>query len=281
LPADSTIFDGEGPVMRGESTKAIAALLLSAVLLGCSESEDPASATPDNPVDKLRIALNAESRPLADRRRDSDRKPAEVIEFLGIEPGMSAIDLIAGAGYYTEVLSLAVSPDGSVTAMNPPSVMESNSGIIARSLEARLAGGRLPNVSRLDKELGEIRASDGPYDAALTALNLHDIYNSTGRQGVENFLRIAYTLLRPGGVLGVIDHAGSTGAAVTSLHRIDKAIVYEAASRAGLVVEEESDLLVNTQDDRSLAVFDEQVRGRSDRFLLRLRKPLEAPSREN
>lgn len=266
---------------RGESTKAMAVLLISAVLLSCSAGEDPASSVTDDPVDKLRSALGAESRPLADRRRDSDRKPAEVIEFLGIEPGMRVIDLIAGAGYYTEILSLAVSPGGSVTAMNPPSVLQSNNDIIARSLEERLAHGRLPNVSRLDKELGDIRASDGPYDAALTALNLHDIYNSAGRQGVENFLRIAYTLLRPGGVLGVIDHAGSSGAAVTSLHRIDKAIVYEAASRAGLVVEAESDLLVNVQDDRSLAVFDDSIRGRSDRFLLRIRKPHEAPSRDN
>lgn len=251
------------------------------MLWSCSAGDDPASAATDDPVAILRDALGAENRPLADRRRDGDRKPAEVIEFLGIGPGMRVIDLIAGAGYYTEVLSLAVSPDGSVTAMNPPSVLQSNNGVIASSLEKRLASGRLPNVTRLDKELGDIRASDGPYDAALTALNLHDIYNSAGRQGVENFLRIAYTLLRPGGVLGIIDHAGASGAAVTSLHRIDKAIVYEAASRAGLVVEAESDLLINVQDDRSVAVFDDSIRGRSDRFLLRLRKPHDAPSREN
>lgn len=265
---------------RGLS-KAITSLLLAATLLGCSAGEDPAAGATFDPVEQLRTALNDESRSLADRRRDSDRKPAEVVAFLGIEPGMRAIDLIAGAGYYTEVLSVAVGAEGSVTAMNPPSVLQSNNGIIARSLEQRLAHGRLPNVSRLDKDLGDIRASDGPYDAALTALNLHDIYNSTGRQGVENFLKIAYSLLRPGGVLGVIDHAGSSGAAVTSLHRIDKAIVYEAASRAGLVVEEESDLLVNAQDDRSLAVFDDRIRGRSDRFLLRLRKPDDGPSRED
>lgn len=264
----------------GKWTRAITAMLLLAVLAACSADKDQRSNDSADTTDNLRNALAAADRPLADRRRDDDRKPAEVIEFLGITPGMKAIDLIAGAGYYTEVLALAVSPGGTVTAMNPPSVLRGNGGIMARSLEERLANGRLPNVSRMDKELADIRASDGPYDVALTALNLHDIYNSAGSKGVENFLRIAYTLLRPGGVLGVIDHTGAPGAAAGSLHRIDKAIVLQAAEAAGLLLDAESDVLTNPGDDKSLGVFDERIRGRSDRFLLRLRKPSETLAKE-
>lgn len=263
----------------GGSSRAIIAVLLSGILVACSAGDDGGAVATDAQTSQLRNALANGNRPLADLRRDGDRKPVEVIEFLGIKPGMNAIDLIAGAGYYTEVLALAVSPGGAVTALNPPSVLSANGGIIARSLEERLASGRLPNVTRLDKDLADLRASDGPYDVAFTALNLHDIYNSAGRKGVENFLRIAYTLLRPGGVLGIIDHSGSAGAAITSLHRIDKAVVYEAAAAAGLIVEEESDILANTEDDRSLNVFDDRVRGQSDRFLLRLKRPLDAPFR--
>ena len=92
----------------GKWTRAITAMLLLAVLAACSNDKDQRSNDSADTTDSLRNALAAADRPLADRRRDDDRKPAEVIEFLGITPGMKAIDLIAGAGYYTEVLALAV-----------------------------------------------------------------------------------------------------------------------------------------------------------------------------
>jgi len=108
--------------------------------------------------------LASSTRAESDRVRDAGRHPAEVIEFLGIEPGMSVIDVIAAGGYYTEVLSLAVGSAGHVAAQNPAVVLQMRDGANEKTLSARLADNRLPNVSRLDKELGELVAADGPFD---------------------------------------------------------------------------------------------------------------------
>lgn len=217
--------------------------------------------------------LAAASRPAADRERDAKRKPDQVIEFLGIEPGMEVLDVIAAGGYYTEVLSHAVGPEGTVVAQNPPAVLRFRDGANEKEMSERLAGERLPNVRRLDKDFDAMSAADGSFDAALTALNFHDIYNGSGPDRAEQVLRRIGELLRPGGVVGIIDHVGVAGQDNASLHRIEPDKVAETARAAGFEVEARSDLLRSEADDHTLSVFDESVRGNTDRFLLKLRKP--------
>ncbi len=255
-------------------------------LTGCgrSEPEAPVAAEPmpepavepmpgDVEVVDLRALLASESRAEADRARDAGRKPADVIEFLGIEPGMRVMDVIAAGGYYTEVLSLAVGADGEVVAQNPPGVLQFRDGANEKAISARLADNRLPNVSRLNAELGEI-ASSGTYDAAITALNFHDIYHRGGPESAVGALKAVYDVLEPGGVFGIIDHVGVAGADNASLHRIEKEIAIETAIAAGFVVEDETDLLSNAADDHTQGVFAEGLRGNTDRFALKLRKPV-------
>jgi len=209
----------------------------------------------------------------ADKARDAARKPAEVVAFLGIEPGMTVVDLIAAGGWYTEVLSEAVGPEGKVYAHNTAFTLQFRDGANDEAMTARLAGDRLPNVERLDREIGDLGLPPGSVDAAITALNFHDVYNSGGPEAAQGFLAAVKGVLEPGGVLGVIDHVGTGSAEDEELHRIDPAKVVEAARAAGFVVEARSDVLANAEDDHTLGVFDPKVRGRTDRFVLRLRKP--------
>ncbi|MFQ5981794.1 MAG: class I SAM-dependent methyltransferase, partial [Woeseiaceae bacterium] len=219
---------------------------------------------------ELRALLASEHRAESDRARDAGRRPADVVEFLGIEQGMRVMDVIAAGGYYTEVLSLAVGPDGQVVAQNPPAVLQMRDGVNEKAISARLADNRLPNVTRLDKEFADLVPEDGPFDAAITALNFHDIYNRRGPDATINALRAIASVLKPGGVLGIIDHIGEAGADNAALHRIEISKVLETVEAAGLVVESDSDLLRNESDDHSLLVFDESVRGETDRFLLKV-----------
>ena len=120
----------------------------------------------------LKSLLAMDSRAAEDRARDEGRKPADVVQFLGIEPGMSVIDIIAGGGYYSEVLSLAVGPAGRVVAQNPDFVLQFRDGANEKAISARLAGDRLPNVTRLNKNFEDIGAADGPFDAAIQGFRL-------------------------------------------------------------------------------------------------------------
>ncbi len=221
----------------------------------------------------LAEALAIEARPAGDRARDAGRRPAEVIAFLGIRPGMTVIDLIAAGGYYTEVLSVAVGPAGKVYAQNSEFVLKMRDGANDKAMTARLEGGRLPNVERIDRGATELRLPPGSVDAAVTALNFHDIYNSRGPDTASDFLGAVFRVLKPGGVLGLIDHAGSPDGNNADLHRIDEALVDAAVKSAGFEIEAKSDVLRNPDDDRSKNVFDPEIRGKTDRFVMRLRKP--------
>lgn len=220
----------------------------------------------------LLTLLASSTRAEADRARDAGRKPAEVIEFLGIEPGMRVIDVIAAGGYYTEVLSLAVGSGGHVVAQNPPAILEMRDGANETAISERLAGNRLANVSRMNTDLTEL-AGDGQFDAGITALNLHDIYNNYGEEGAVGALKMIHAALKPGGVFGVIDHDGAPENDNVALHRMEKATAIQLAEAAGFVVEGDSGILHVHSDDLSQGVFAEGVRGKTKRFLLRLRKP--------
>jgi predicted methyltransferase len=251
-------------------------LLASPLVLTPTAGAFGESASPSVDAAGVRALLEARSRPEADRARDEGRKPADVVAFLGIEPGMTVIDLIAASGYYTEVLALAVGPDGRVYAQNNRFVLEMREGANDKAMTGRLADGRLPNVERLDREMDALGLEPGSMDAALTALNFHDIYNGRGPDAAQAFLATVYALLAPGGVFGLIDHSGGV-ADDEALHRIEESQAIAAAQQAGFSVEAASDVLRNPDDDRTGGVFDPALRGHTDRFVLRLRKPATEP----
>ena len=89
------------------------------------------------------------------------------------------------------------------------------------------------------------------------------------------FLAAVHSVLKPGGVFGIIDHVGNPDGDNNSMHRIDKALAIEMATAAGFTVEGDSDLLANPDDDHTQSVFSEGLRGHTDRFLLKLRKQAE------
>jgi predicted methyltransferase len=254
----------KGIDMRRTSVTLILTALVA--LSGCNG--EPASK-----VDPLLTALSSADRAEADRNRDAGRKPAEVVRFLGVAPGITVVDLIAASGYYTEVLSIAVGPMGTVYAQNTAGALQFRDGANDKAMTARLADNRLANVVRWDREFEDLGLEANSIDVALTALNFHDIYNGAGPDAAAGFLAAMYGVLVPGGVLGIIDHSGAPDADNNALHRIEETLVIAAAEAAGFTVEAHGEFLHNANDPRTAGVFDPSVRGQTDRFVLRLRKP--------
>ncbi len=223
----------------------------------------------------LVIAAQAASaeRSDADKARDAARKPAEVIAFAGVKPGMTVLDVMAATGWYTEVLSEAVGPEGTVYAENPQWLVEAMGGRMIQGLEKRLADDRLPNVIRADNGLTNGLIKPNSVDVALTALNIHDTYYRDGEEATVELLKQVKKVLKPGGVFIVIDHIGNPDGDNAKLHRIPEQIVKNLAVKAGFEIAGESDILRHPEDDHTKMVFAKGMRGNTDRFVLKLRKP--------
>jgi predicted methyltransferase len=143
----------------------------------------------------------------------------------------------------------------------------------AKQITERLANNRLKNVARVDADLpASSQIPPGSVDVAITAMNYHDVRNRNPDDGVR-FLQAIYSMLKPGGVLGVTDHVGNDGANNAQLHRIPKHFLLDDAKAAGFVVDGESDILAHAADDHTQVVFDPALRGKTDQFVVRLRKP--------
>lgn len=223
----------------------------------------------DAQVERMRTALASPDRPAEDKERDAVRKPIETVQFLGIEDGMTALDVIAVGGWFTEVLSAAVGPSGKVLAQNPTFFTQREG--FAENEQKRHS--RLGNVQAVH---GDIPAAgiNGTVDAAVTAMNLHDIYNGQGGEaGAVAFARGVYDALKPGGVFGVIDHVGIAGQNNAEFHRMQAQQARDVLTKAGFTIEAESSLLANPADDHTKSIRDPSLARHTDQFLIRARKP--------
>lgn len=223
-----------------------------------------------SPID---AAIADTTRPAADRDRDAERKPAEMLAFAGIKPGMIVVDLIPGGGYFTRLFSDAVGPTGKVIAFAPDEFLAKyNKALLGATAIATEPNHTNVHVSH-DSAL-----SPGPAnvaDVVWTSQNYHDLHNVTGLDVVA-FNKMLYGVVRPGGVYIVLDHsapAGSGTADTDTLHRIDEATVRKEVEAAGFVFDGESKVLANPADPRTNKVFDPAIRGHTDQFILRFRKP--------
>ena len=222
-------------------------------------------------IESLTEALAARSE--EDRGRDAARQPAEVLVAAGIERGMAVMDLASSGGWYTEVLSVAVGDEGTVFAQNAPEFLEWDNRRYDKAITARLADGRLANVERIDAEVGEAGLEAGSLDAALTALNLHDYYYLDNEEVAVQFLSAVRNLLKPGGFVVIIDHIGAEGADNAALHRMTEQLARTVIEAAGLEIVAAPQTLRRPDDDLTLMVFEPEIRGKTDRFVLVAARP--------
>lgn len=240
---------------------------LGAVAGGCSTaSTSDGTAAPA----WLEAAINDPAR-AEDRKDDERRHLAATMLFAGVKPGDKVVELAPGGGYWTRVLSRAVGPEGRVYTVWPQELDKYYAKSMAKWQE--LSRGEYTNVEVLAQPAATLQAPS-PADLVLTVLNYHDYYNFG--IDVAAFDRSLYAALKPGGTLVVIDHAGAAGSgasATSTLHRIDPAHVKASMQAAGFVLDGESSVLVNSADTHELGVFDKAIRGQTDKFMLRFRRP--------
>ena len=225
------------------------------------------------PAPDYKAALADPARPAADRDRDAARKPAELLAFAGVKPGQSVGDFVMGGGYVTRLLAAAVGSSGKVYAFQPAEFIafKKQYGDDQAAVDAAYA-----NVDAVGGPFAA-PAFPAPLDVIITVQNFHDLYLKPFPEGTGDKASAAlFAALKPGGALIVVDHSAADGSGTTlsdSLHRIDKAAVVAALTKAGFKLEAESDLYARADDPRTANVFDPAIRGKTDQFTLRFRKP--------
>ena len=216
--------------------------------------------------------LQTTGRDQYDAVKDLGRKPVAFMQFSGIKAGMTVLDVIAGAGYNTEILSAAVGSDGIVYAQNSHFILRLIDGAHHKAMLGRLNDDRLPNVRYMVMDPEDMPFREA-IDMAFWGFNIHDVYNSKGEAEVLLFLHSIKQALKPGAILVVSDHIGDAGNDNAELHRIEPRIILEMLEKAGFAIDATSDLLANPNDDHTQSIYTDELRYHTDRILVRARKP--------
>jgi len=258
--------EGDRPMTR------LSRLVLSVAIAALAV---PATASPQ-PV-SIPAAVAASDRTPDNVNMDASRKPGAVLSYLGLRSGMTAIDLFGGNRYWAEIMAPVVGPKGRVIVWEASQFSDPS----AEKAFAAFAAAH-PNVSIQETPFEAISLPKDTADFVMLNLNYHDTYwESTKykipRMDPAKFLKVVYAAMKPGAVIGVIDHVANpnsdTRATVEKYHRIDPNVVRADFERAGFRFAGSSNLLHNSADKHDLMVFDPKIRGSTDRFIFKFRKP--------
>jgi predicted methyltransferase len=212
------------------------------------------------------------------RALDANREPAVILAFAGVRPGLRILDVGTGGGYLTEILADAVGPGGSVVGWNGPA-------FAARPNVQRALGrirDRYPGTTFYATPTTSMALPRNRFDLVLMHLTYHDFYWESADFGMarvepRDVAAELYRATKDGGTVVIVDHVAPGGrdtrAEVDATHRIDPAVVRADFEAAGFVFDGLSEELRRADDDRTLRVFNPAIRGKTDRFMFRFRKP--------
>ncbi|MDI6623687.1 MAG: hypothetical protein QME55_03070 [Brevundimonas sp.] len=258
--------------MRRLSTLALP-LAAAVALSGCIIVADGGTTTVVHHTvpaeDAYAAALAHPDRPEADRARDDLRRSADMLAFMRLEPGDVIADIRPEEGFFTRLFAPVVGPAGHVYAF-VPNQTSGRENAYADTLAATYG-----NVSRVTGAL-ETMAFDRPLDVVFMGEEYHDFVIPRFGVDVPTMNAAVFRALKPGGLYVLLDHQAAAGTGVSvagTLHRIESAELRRQVEAAGFVFDGETRVVANPADDHSLSVFDESIRGRTDRFVLRFRKP--------
>jgi predicted methyltransferase len=252
---------------------AFRAVLAGVLAIGALGARPAGAVAP--PPGYIAAAVADPSRPQADRDRDADRKPAEMLAFLDIKPGQKGVDFMPGPkGYFTKLFAAAVGPTGKIYAFIPTEVAKLSKTPLPPTGSAIDAAH--PNTIALVAPVDEFSTPE-PVDFVWTAQNYHDLHDPfMGPADMAVFDAAVFKSLKHGGVFVILDHAAAAGSGVrdtNTLHRIDPAVVKSELAAAGFEFVKESDVLRNPADPHTALVFDPSIRGHTDQFVYMFRKP--------
>lgn len=238
------------------------AILLAVIVAACATSSGPVVVS----AERAQAIVASPDRSDADRKNDERRKPAEMLAFIGVREGMTALDVSAAGGYTTELIARAVGPTGKVYGQTPRP--DPRQRLAER---AKKVTNIVPIVRPLEDPAPPELASNG-LDLVTLMFNYHDF----GHMGVDRAQvnRAIFKALKPGGLYVIADHAGRPGTGISesgTLHRIEESFLRKEVEAAGFQLVAEGTFLRNPNDPRDKETPDPAQP--KDEFVLKFRKP--------
>jgi predicted methyltransferase len=251
---------------------------LKAIALALLLTSSPLAAKPpaQAPV-TVAAAVASPARTADNVKLDESRKPAEVLSFFGLKPGVKVIDLFGANAYWAELEAPVVGPKGHVLVWEPAQFYSDKAKASFGDFMAKN-----PNVTIVSTPFEAPELPKNYADFVILNLNYHDTYWQSDKYKIPRmdpaaFLKTVYDAMKPGAVIGVIDHVASPNndvrATVEKYHRIDPEVIKADFKRAGFVLAGSSDILRNSADAHDLPVFDAKIRGKTDRVIFKFKKP--------
>lgn len=278
--------------VRNGMFKSLVVSFTVATLMGCSEAQVSTAPT----VDHLAAAIASPARSDANRARDDFRHPYETLQFFGIQTDMTVVEISPGGGWYTEILAPYLQANGLLYAAHFPA--ETNSDFYKRSranFVERVANDRHFSKVIVTEFSPTASAAIAPAESAdlvVTFRNLHNWYMGGQDEAVQSAFQQFYNALKPGGVLGVVDHRlpeSRSDEEMASSGYIKESYAIRMAEAVGFELAERSEINANPNDTAdhpggvwtlppTLRLGDEDrdiytAIGESDRFTLKFVKP--------
>jgi len=280
--------------------------IMQAAALGLYLACTPAHAQQAAPITKEQAAqiVASPNRTEADRVNDIRRKPVDMMAFIAIRPGITALDLSAAGGYTTELIARAAGPSGAVYGQSrprpatppttPTATPEGNSNPTAPPVPAA-ASGPVPSpvaLAKRDAALKEAGVAAAPIvalsrpfedpvppelaDARFDLVTLMFNYHDLGHLGIDRAAmnKAVFRALKPGGFYVIADHSGRPGTGISeagTLHRIDEAFLRQEVEAAGFKLVAEGNFLRNPNDPRDKNTPDPPMP--KDEFVLKFVRP--------
>jgi len=227
-------------------------------------------------TDDIAAAVADAARPPGDTQRDAERKAAAVLRFIGVKRGDRIADYAVGAGYFTRLFAGVVGPNGHVYGSVPSALFE-YPNIVKGISEVQTYARTHPQVSVNFASALDAAKYPEPLDVFWISQNYHDLKDKfMGPVDMTAFNRAVYAALKPGGVYIVLDHVAAKGSppdVTDTLHRIEPSVVRSEVEAAGFEFSGASDVLANSADPHSAGVFDASIRGHTDQFIFKFRRP--------